>query len=369
LSHREYNDEYAFWLAFSLVPGIGTKRITHLLNTFGSLAAAWEANENRLRQADFDGAPLKHLLEFRKKLNLTAEVNKVKRVGASLLTLLDEGYPALLKTLPDAPPLLYVLGTLYPQDGRALAIVGTRKATKYGRDAAHDLSKQLAGQGVTIISGLAHGIDTVAHQGSIEGGGRTIAVLGSGIDIIYPRENRDLARKIIEYGALVSEFPIGMQPDKRNFPRRNRVISGMALGVLVVEAPLGSGALITAETAGYQGRDVFAIPASIYNPMGSGTNRLIQDGAKLIMNANDILTELNIAHTNIQARATTEHISPANATEAALLQHLNAEPLHVDDLVRLSQLSISVVMSTLTILELKGLAQMVGHMQYCLTYR
>lgn len=363
------HEEHIFWLAFSLAPGIGIKRIIQLYDAFGSLSAAWEANEKLLKQAGLDGTPLKQLLEFRKKLNLNAEVAKVKNVGARLITLIDEDYPPLLKTLHDAPPVLYVLGAIFPEDARALAVVGTRKATRYGREAAHDLCKQLAAHGVTIISGLAQGIDTSAHLGSIDGGGRTIAILGSGIDVVYPRENRDLARKIIEYGALVSEFPIGMQPDKRNFPRRNRIISGMALGVLVAEAPLNSGALITAETAGYQGRDVFAIPASIYNQMGTGGNRLIQDGAKLIMNANDVLTELNIAHSNIQTRAKTEHIVPANEMEAAVLNHLSAEPVHIDDLVRLSGLAISVVMSTLTILELKGLAQMTGQMQYCLTYR
>ncbi|HEX2618858.1 MAG TPA: DNA-processing protein DprA, partial [Phototrophicaceae bacterium] len=284
------------------------------------------------------------------------------------LTLEHDIYPPLLKTLPDAPPLLYVIGELLLEDHRALAVVGTRKSTRYGHDAAFDLSGKLAAQGVTIVSGLAPGIDAAAHEGALRAKGRTVAVLGSGIDIIYPREHLELARRIARQGALISEFPIGTPPEGRNFPRRNRVISGLAFGVMVVEAPQDSGALITANIAAEQGRDVFAVPASIYNPMGTGTNRLIQDGAKLVMGIDDILDEVNLAHENSLTRTTAERIAPTDAVELALMNYLGSDPVHIDELVRLSGLPIATVSSTLTMLELKGLAQMVGHMQYSLIY-
>jgi DNA processing protein len=363
-----YSEENRFWLAFSLVHSIGTKRIQHLAQSFGSLAAAWSATEAELKRAGLEESPRTQLLKARTTMNIDEEIRKIERASARFLTLADGAYPAMLKALPDAPPVLYVLGELTSQDEKALAVVGTRKATKMGRDAALDLSQELARNGVTIVSGLAPGIDAAAHEGALQGGGRTLAVLGSGIDRIYPRENLELARRVYKSGAILSEFPIGTPPEKRNFPRRNRVISGLSLGVLVVEAPEGSGALITAHDAADQGRDVFAVPSSIYNTMGAGTNRLIQDGAKLVMNAEDILSELNITHQNISVRTKAERIAPENPIEVILLQHLSVEPLHVDELARMCGLPIPTVMSTLTLLELKGLAQMVGQMQYSLAY-
>jgi DNA processing protein len=357
-----------YWLGFSLVPEIGPKRLARLLQTFGDLAAAWGASERQLLQAGLEKQPTANLLHTRQHLDLDAEVAKVERVGARLVTLIDEDYPALMRQLPDSPTVLYERGQLLPEDYRALSVVGTRKATTYGRDAAYYLSKQLAGQGITIVSGLAQGIDTAAHRGALEGGGRTLAVLGCGIDRVYPPENQKLAAEIAGHGAIISEFPIGAVPEARNFPRRNRVISGLALGVLIVEAPEKSGALITASVAAEQGREVFAIPGNIFNPMSNGTNRLIQDGAKLVLAVNDILDELHIAHGAVQTRAVAQRIAPANEAEASLLEHLGVDPLHIDDLVRLCGLPVPLVNSTLTILELKGLARMVGNMQYCIAH-
>lgn len=355
-----------YWLGFSLVPEIGAKRLSLLLNWFGDLSSAWSAPETQLIQAGLDKHPVANIMRLRQNLNLDAEMAKVEQVGAWLLTLNDDRYPPLLAKLPEAPPVLYVRGTLSSADDRALCIVGTRKATTYGRDAAYHLAKQLAACGVTVISGLAHGIDTAAHRGALDAGGRTLAVLGCGIDKIYPSDNHKLAYEITHQGALISEFPIGMPPEARNFPRRNRVMSGLSLGVLVVEAPEKSGALITATVAGEQGRDVFAVPSNIFNPMGGGTNRLIQDGAKLVINVDDILDELKIAHEAVLVKTITERIAPANATEVKLLDYLGTDPIYVDDLIRLSGLSAATVSSTLTILELKGLARAVGYMQYCL---
>ena len=357
-----------YWLGFSLVPAIGPKRLAHLYNCFGDLAAAWQASESQLRQCGLEHEPLSNLLRVRQQLDLDAELEKVRKCGAWLLTAADADYPASLRDITDAPPVLYGRGALVPEDALALAVVGTRKATTYGRDAAHELSKQLALNGVTIVSGLAHGIDTAAHRGALAAGGRTIAVLGSGVDQVYPRDNFDLAREITHHGALISEFPIGTRPEARNFPRRNRVISGLSLGILVIEAPEASGALITATIAAEQGREVFAVPGNIFNLSSRGTNRLIQDGAKLVMRVEDVLEELSIVQENVRVQQTAERIAPANETEARLLELLNADPMHVDELARSCGLPIALVTSTLTILSLKGLAREAAPMQYCLVY-
>lgn len=351
-----------YWLGFSLVPDIGARRLSILLHGFGNLEDAWHASEGQLAAAGLDRRPLQNLLQVRKTLNLQTELNKLERCGAWFVTQAEEDYPQALKSLPDAPPILYVRGTLIPQDSRAIAVVGTRKATAYGRDVAHMLSTELGRAGVTVVSGLALGIDAAAHRGALQGGGRTLAVLGCGIERIYPHEHHKLAEQIMQQGALISEFPIGTPPEGRNFPRRNRVISGLSLGVMVVEAPEKSGAILTASVASDQGREVFAVPGSILNPSSKGTNRLIQDGAKLVMNTQDILDEFNLTHSAIQTRVTTERIAPANPTEEAVLGILSADPIHIDDLARLSNLPISTLSSTLTILELKGLVEASGKM-------
>lgn len=356
--------ETKYWLGFTLVPHIGSVRLMHLLEYFKSLEAAWHASEKHLSEAGLTEQPLTALLESRKTLNLDAELAKVEKSSATLVTLADDNYPANLKKVSDAPPVLYVRGKLYPTDTLALAIVGTRRATRYGYDAAHRMAYWLAKREVTIISGLAQGIDTAAHRGALDAKGRTIAVLGCGIERVYPPDNEELARQIMGNGALVSEFPIGTPPTGTNFPRRNRIISGLALGVLIAEAPEHSGALITAETALEQGREVFAIPANIFNTTGTGGNKLIQEGAKLVMRPGDVLDELNVSHAEEETRAKTERIIPDNSTETLLLDFLEADPVHIDDIIRETGLTPAEVIATLTILELKGLAQPAGHMQY-----
>jgi DNA processing protein len=357
--------EAQYWLGFSLVTQMGPKRIRLLSEHFSSLAEAWSAPESLLRAAGLTGQSLSYLLAERNRIDLNAELARVRRVGAYLITQADVAYPQLLRAIPDAPPVLYVRGTLVDADETALAIVGTRSATQYGRDAAYRLARALAEQGVTIVSGLAQGVDAAAHQGALDGGGRTIAVLGSGIDRVYPTAHVDLALRIAESGAVVSEFALGSAPEARHFPRRNRIISGLSLGVLIAEAPEQSGALITAISAAEQGRDVFAVPGNIFNASHTGANRLIQDGAKLVTCADDVLSELRLARTETQTRRATQRIVPEDETEQQVLTNLNAEPLHIDDLARLTGLSIAQLSSTLTILELKGLARNVGHMQYC----
>lgn len=356
--------DHPYWLGFSLVPEIGLKRFNLLLHAFGDLRSAWYADPATLRNSGLDGKALANLIAFRDRVDLDAELARIERVGARLLTLLDDEYPVLLRTINGAPPLLYVRGTLTPADGLAIGLVGTRKVTVYGKDAAAYFSKGLAANGVTIISGLAHGVDTVAHRAALDTGGRTLAVLGCGIDVMYPRDNAALAKEIAAHGAILSEFPLGTPPEAQNFPRRNRIISGLALGVLVVEAPEKSGALITSSFAAEQGRDVFAVPGNIFNPSSMGANRLIQDGAKPALTVEDILGEINVTYTTMTTREQAQEFAPEDENEAALLQFLSAEPIHVDDLVRLSGLSTPTAISTLTLLELKGVISLVGHMQY-----
>lgn len=356
-----------YWLGLSLVQQMGSVRIQQLVSSFGTAREAWQAPEYELRQAKLPRKALSSLLELRRTLDLDVELAKVTSIGAYLVTWVDSSYPDNLRHIVDPPPLLYVRGTLLSSDMLALSIVGTRRATRYGIDVANRMGYWLASQDVTIVSGMALGVDSAAHRGAIQANGRTIAVLGSGIDIIYPRENEKLAEDIIEHGALISEFSLGIPPIGKNFPRRNRIISGLSLGILIAEAPKNSGAIITAETALEQGRDVFAIPANIFNEMGAGSNKLIQDGAKLVMRASDVLDELNVSYSNRVVEQKTETIAPSGDLEIQVLTILDSEPLHIDEIIRETGLSTSEVSSTLAILELKGLAQMVGGMQYCRT--
>ncbi len=357
-------DERKYWLGFSLVPGIGPKRLLVLARAFSTLQAAWGASESRLREAGLDAETTANLLKTRARLDLDAEMDRIGRANASLLTPEDADYPALLKHLPDPPLTLYCRGEITEQDGLALAIVGTRKATPYGRDAAAFFARELALQGVTIVSGLAHGIDAAAHRAALDAGGRTIAVLGCGIDRVYPSDHAELTRQIAMHGAVISEFPVGSKPEARHFPRRNRIISGMSLGVLIAEAPQKSGALITAMTAADQGREVFAVPGSIFGAAHGGSNRLIQDGAKLVITVEDILDELNIVQRNVEARVITRQIAPSGAKEAALVRYLSAEPLPIDELVRQSGMPAAEVLSTLTLLELQGYVEDDGRGNY-----
>jgi DNA processing protein len=251
---------------------------------------------------------------------------------------------------------------LKPEDEWAVAVVGTRRATTYGKECTQLLVRGLVESGVTVISGLAYGIDTEAHRTAVAAGGRTIAVLGCGVDIVYPADNRKLYQAVVEHGALVSEYPVGTNPDSGNFPRRNRIISGLCLGVLVVEGSIQSGARITADYALEQGRDVFAVPGSILRESGAGPNYLIQNGAKLVAHVNDILEELNL--TMITHHAEARAVIPDNEVEATLLAQLSADPRHIDDLGQATGLPAAEIASTLTMMELKGMVRQVGSMNY-----
>jgi DNA processing protein len=291
-------------------------------------------------------------------------MERLERAGVQVLTWDDDAYPSNLRKVYNAPPLLYVRGRIEKRDEWAVAIVGTRRASVYGKEAARMVGRGLAQAGVTIVSGLARGIDTVAHQTCLEAGGRTLAVLGCGVDVTYPASNARLAGEIVEQGALISEYALGTRPDARNFPPRNRIISGLTLGTVVVEADMTSGARITSGFALEQGREVFSIPGSIFARGSRGTNDLIQQGAKLVSNVGDILEELNLTMVSEQAQA--RATIPENETEAVLLECLSAEPVHVDELGRAVQLPIAQVTSTLALMELKGMIRQVGGMSYVL---
>jgi len=354
------NERYRYWIAFSRVRGIGAARLRALLNHFGDLSAAWTAGEQELARAGLDRRTLSSLVQMRQRLDLEAELAATE--GLQLLCWDDENYPLSLRQIPNPPPLLYVNGSLTEGDEWAVAVVGTRHSSAYGREAARELCTHLATNGVTIVSGLARGIDAEAHKAALAAGGRTIAVLGSGLDRVYPPENARMAEQITREGALVSEFALGTRPESGNFPARNRIISGLALATVVVEAPEVSGALITADTAAEQGRQVFAVPGSILSRSSRGTNKLIQEGAHLVRSADDILEMLNL--TRISEHTEARAALPADPTEMVLLSHLSSDPVHVDELRAQCDLPIARVSSTLAMMELKGMVRQVGGMKY-----
>ena len=356
--------EIKYWVGFSLIPGIGRVKMMQLESHFGDLAEAWKVAPADLRQSGLDANSVRAINMWRPRISLDDEMAKLERHGVKVLTYHDEGYPARLKEIYDYPPLLYIRGSLLPEDEWCLAVVGTRRATVYGRQVAEEISADLARNKITVVSGLARGIDSVAHGSVLAAGGRSIAVFACGLDIVYPGENAGLARQIMEQGALISEYPLGTRPKADKFPRRNRIMSGMSLGVLVVEASETSGAIITAHLAAEQNREVFAVPGSIISPASRGTNRLIQEGAKLVRGYSDILEELNL--TTVARQMEMKEIVPASDAESRLLRELSAEPTHIDEVRRSSGLPASAVSSTLAIMELKGLVKQVGNMNYIL---
>lgn len=356
--------EVKYWIGFNIVRGIGPAKVRALLDHFCDLRLAWEATADQLRAAGLDSRALKSLLAVREKLDLEAEVARLARAGVRVVTWSSPDYPDRLRHIYHPPPVLYLRGSLAPADEWAVAVVGTRRATVYGKEATRRIAGELARAGVTVVSGLAKGIDTAAHRAALEAGGRTIAVLGCGVDVTYPAENRNLMQRILEQGAVISEYALGTPPESSNFPPRNRIISGLSLGVVVVEAAQRSGALITADFAAEQGREVFAVPGNMFNRTSKGCNRLIQQGAKLLLDVDDILEELNL--TMVAQQLELKAIVPENETESRLLKFLSGDPLHIDEIVRQAALPISEVSSTLALMELKGMVRQVGGMNYVL---
>lgn len=359
------NEQTKYLMGLSLLPGIGPARMSRLLGLRGSAREGWRADRDALRAAGVDEKSIEALIETRATIDLDHEAARVAAAGARLISWADDEYPRLLSEAFNRPALLYVKGEFQPADAQALAVVGTRRPTVYGRELATRMTSALVAQNLTIVSGLALGIDTLAHRAALQGGGRTIAVLGSGLDVIYPSENRGLAEKIAENGAIISEYAMGTQPDAFNFPARNRIISGLSLGTLVVEAGEKSGALITSRFSLDQNREVFAFPGRLTDRQSAGCNRLIRRGeAKLVSSPEDVLEELNLAYAPQQLQIQYEGESDA---ERSILALLSSQPVHIDSIGRDTLLPAPTVSSTLTLLELRNLVRHVGSMHYVLT--
>jgi DNA processing protein len=351
-----------YWIGFNLVKGIGAVRFRNLLDTFGDAESAWNASAEALRGAGLSSKLVENLCQMRAQVDLEQVWERIQAHNIRVLTWEDEEYPRRLKEIEQPPPVLYLRGDLTLEDEWAVAIVGTRRITAYGRQVAEEVSATLASNGVTLVSGLARGVDAVAHQAALHAGGRTLAVLGSGVDRIYPPENQRLAEQIIAHGAVISDYPLGTPPEGPNFPPRNRIISGLSLAVIVIEANLDSGAMITATFAAEQGRELFAIPGSIFAPQSRGANQLIRDGARLLLDPQEVLEVLDLKQATAQQAA--RQILPGDPVEAQLYQVLGSEPRHVDDIRSQTGMSIEKVSSTLALMELKGMVRQVGGMNY-----
>ncbi len=355
------------YIALNMVDGVGPIRVRSLLDRFNEPQAILAATKADLMQVEGVGEEVaRSITSWREKVDLDGELQRIEKAAVQVVTRDDAEYPKNLREVYDPPMILYVKGTLSERDALAIAIVGSRRTTLYGQDMARKLAYQLGRVGVTVVSGLAREIDTAAHTGALQAKGRTVAVIGCGIDIVYPAENEKLAKEIVEKGgAVVTEFPFGVKPDRQNFPMRNRIISGWTLGTVVVEANLKSGALITANQAAEQGRQVFAVPGRADSILSRGTNKLIKDGAKLTEDAEDILAEFEYL---LPKRATeqTETASGVGGTKPALMlsdveekvmAQLSREETAIDEIIRASGLTTACVSATLLSLEMKRLVR------------
>ncbi|MCA2001874.1 MAG: DNA-processing protein DprA [Chloroflexi bacterium] len=355
-------DDRKYWVAFNFIKGIGAVRMQGLVAYFGDLESAWNADAADLMQAGLGLKVVERVVAARKSVNLEKILEKIQAQDIKILTWQDREYPPRLKEIDQPPPVLYARGEYLPDDLFAVAVVGTRKVTPYGRQVAEELSSFLASNGITVVSGLARGVDAIAHQAALKAGGRTIGVLGSGVDVIYPPEHAKLAERMMQSGVILSDYAPGVPPDASNFPPRNRIISGLSLAVVVVEAGETSGALITAEFAAEQGREIFAVPGSIYAPQSRGANKLIQNGAQPLLSVQDLMQALDF--TRIGEHKAARKALPADETEARLLDILGVEPLHVDEIRAQAQLPVEKVSAALTLMELKGMVRQVGGMNY-----
>ncbi len=342
------------------------KRFTEMMHVFDSPRAFFEADKKTLtRKLPWKEPLIDAFLLWRDDVDEQRIEKILKQEQITVLTKDDDAYPDLLKTIYDPPFCLFVRGTLNFSECYPLAVVGTRKCTPYGTQVTQEMVGTLARHGITIVSGLALGIDGIAHETTLQAGGQTIAVLGSGNNRhhVYPAAHRQLADRIVEKGgAVISEFPPGTLPSKFTFPRRNRIISGLSLGTLVIEAAEKSGALITSSCALDHGREIFAVPHPITSKTGMGPNKLIKEGAHIVTSAEDIIDILNLRE--LETFTQNKQVIPDTPTEATLLQYLSREPSHVDALTKASGLTSSVVNSTLTIMEMKGHVRNIGNMQY-----
>jgi len=359
-------DDIKYWVAISSVENIGPKRFKKIYSYFSSMQAAWESSASELKLTGLEEKMIAGFLEMRKKIKPDEEMMKLDKEKIRAITILDDAYPALLKEIYLPPAILYYKGKISDDRDRfAVGVVGTTKFSTYGKQIVENLIPNLAKRGITIVSGMALGIDTLAHKATIGENGRTIAVLGSGLakQRIYPSVNRYLVDRIIEEnGLIVSEYHINMLPLKQNFPQRNRIISGLSAGIMVIEAPEQSGALITARCALEQNRDVFAVPGDIFRTNSTGPHNLIKMGAKLVSSADDVLEALNLRH--LIGATESKVITADNEEEKILLQILSLEPRHINEIIKLSGLDTPSVGSTITLMEMKGKVRNLGGMMY-----
>jgi DNA processing protein len=363
---KRASSDLPYYLAFTRVRGVGPARTKLLQTYFKSLGAAWHASLGELVASGLDAKTASSIQSARQTISPDDELASIEKLNIRAITWDDDEYPPLLREVSEAPPVLFVRGQLTNADNLALAIVGTRNATTYGREVTEFLVANLVKQGITIVSGLARGIDGVAHQTALANGGRTVAVLGSGVDVIYPPEHRKLAAQIIEQGAIISDYAPGTEPEAMNFPPRNRIISGMSLGVIVVEADEKSGSLITTQFALEQGRDVFSVPGNIFNRTSAGTNNLLKNGAKVVTSVEDILEELNLALVAAHQDAQQLLPIPENDIEQKILDALSFDPTPTDELVRTLALPTAQITTALTMMELKGMVRQAGGNSYAL---
>jgi DNA processing protein len=359
LVSSENLDSVLGWIALNLVPGIGPARAHRLAEMCGGPAPVFAAaRETLLKVPGVDNGLAARLAAFSWREQAERELDLCRLNRCRIVTLESEDYPSLLRQITWPPPVLYLRGDILPADERALAVVGCRKATPYGLQTARALAGDLAQAGFTIVSGLALGIDAAAHEAALEAGGRTLAVLAHGLNRVYPAEHRDLHDRLISAGAVITEFPFSMQPLKENFPQRNRLISGLAMGVVVVEAARDSGALITARWAADQGREVFAVPGKFDSRESQGTHALIQDGAKLVTGLTDILAELSIQSAR---RAETDWKRPEppglSPVQQKIFQALDGGGMHVDQLAAACGQPVRRLLTELLQLELRGQVQ------------
>ena len=342
-------------IALNMVPNLGPVRLRKLLEVFGTPERILLARASELKTVDGIGKEVAEgIANWESRIDLAAELKRIEEFGARVVTQESPDYPRELREIHNPPIVLYVWGTLTPRDHRAISVVGSRKTSHYGLDCAKKLSYQIAYAGLTVVSGLARGIDTSAHQGALAAQGRTVAVIGSGLMDLYPQENQALAKKIAESGAVVSEYPMTFPPARENFPYRNRIVAGWCQGLLVVEAGLNSGALITAGQAIDQGRQVYAVPGPIDRPTSAGSNRLIQQGAKLVTSAGDILDDIHVLiPPEPKSRSTPDTSATFTPEEQAVLNMLEEGQTSLDDLVIKTRLPTQIVSSTLLALEMK----------------
>lgn len=360
-------DEALAWIALTVVPDVGPVTARNLLARFGEPSRIFGANPTDLAAVDgMTKERVRQITEFKGWHEAEVLLRAAEQKGVRIVPIAGPDYPEALKSLDDAPPVLYMRGSCSPEDRFSIAVVGSRKYTDYGESVSHRLSTQLAASGFTIVSGLARGIDTVAHRAALGAGGRTLAVLGCGVDVCYPAENRGLMDRIAGAGAVISEFPPGAEPLREHFPRRNRLISGLSLGVVVVEAADRSGALLTAASALEQNREVFAVPGNITSPSSVGTNRLIRQGAKAVLDVDDIVGELAPMLKGFlkrEARATTA----LNEGEEGICRTLSGEPRHIDGIAREARIPVTTALNLLLSLELKGVVRQAGGKRFYLS--